>query len=194
MLTRSEGPGHTVGLAPRGVNSGNGFLFVSHQGDIYPSGFLPVSVGNVRQRSLADAYRRSPLFQRLRNPDTLVGRCGRCEFRDICGGSRSRAFALTHDPFETDPGVPTGGEPASPVRARRPSLPARERPPGRALFPGSMRTNGAAHGNIALMPARFLPSHFGFAHLCLLAALRSGSTPTRWGRLLPAAILAVVHL
>jgi radical SAM protein len=103
MLTRSEGPGHTVGLAPRGVNSGNGFLFVSHQGDIYPSGFLPVSVGNVRQRSLADAYRRSPLFQRLRNPDTLVGRCGRCEFRDICGGSRSRAFALTHDPFETDP-------------------------------------------------------------------------------------------
>jgi len=103
MLTQSEGPGHTVGLAPRGVNSGNGFLFVSHQGDIYPSGFLPLSVGNVRQRSLADAYRRSPLFLRLRNPDTLVGRCGRCEFRTICGGSRSRAFALTQNPFETDP-------------------------------------------------------------------------------------------
>ncbi len=103
MLTRSEGPGHTVGLAPRGVNSGNGFLFVSHQGDIYPSGFLPLSVGNVRQRSLADAYRRSPLFVRLRTPDALVGRCGKCEFRSICGGSRSRAFALTRDPFETDP-------------------------------------------------------------------------------------------
>lgn len=102
MLTRSEGPGHTVGLAPRGVNAGNGFLFVSHQGDVFPSGFLPLSVGNVRQVSLAEAYRSSDLFRRLRNPDLLEGRCGRCEYRQICGGSRSRAFALTGDPMETD--------------------------------------------------------------------------------------------
>lgn len=102
-LTRSEGPGHTVGLAPRGVNSGNGFLFVSHQGEIYPSGFLPITVGNVRHMTLAEAYRHAGLFRTLRNPDLLKGRCGRCEFRDICGGSRSRAYGLTGDAFESDP-------------------------------------------------------------------------------------------
>jgi radical SAM protein len=103
VLTRSEGPGHTVGLAPRGVNSGNGFLFVSHRGEIFPSGFLPLSAGSVRSRGLADAYRNDPLFSRLRRPATLDGRCGRCEFAEICGGSRSRAFALTGDPFASDP-------------------------------------------------------------------------------------------
>jgi radical SAM protein with 4Fe4S-binding SPASM domain len=103
LLTRSEGPGHTVGLAPRGVNAGNGFLFVSHVGNIYPSGFLPLPVGNVRDTRLADAYRDSPLFRSLRAPDQLKGRCGRCEFRFICGGSRSRAFAMTGDHLETDP-------------------------------------------------------------------------------------------
>jgi len=103
ILTQSEGPGHTVGLAPRGVNAGNGFLFVSHRGEIFPSGFLPLAAGNVRQHGLADVYRTSDLFTRLRNPDLLKGRCGRCEYRDICGGSRSRALALTGDPFETDP-------------------------------------------------------------------------------------------
>jgi radical SAM protein len=102
-LTQSEGPGHTVGLAPRGVNSGKGFLFVSHVGEIFPSGFLPIPVGNVRQISLAHAYRDTKLFRDLRAPDLLKGRCGRCEFREICGGSRSRAFGLTGDPFETDP-------------------------------------------------------------------------------------------
>ncbi len=102
-LTRSEGPGHTVGLAPRGVNSGNGFLFVSHRGDVFPSGFLPLSVGNVRGTALAQAYRESPLFRALRDPDALGGRCGRCEYRKICGGSRSRALAITGDPFATDP-------------------------------------------------------------------------------------------
>ncbi len=102
-LTVSEGPGHTVGLAPRGVNSGNGFLFVSHLGEIMPSGFLPIPVGTVRETSLAQAYREAPLFRQLRTPSLLKGRCGRCEFRDICGGSRSRAYGLTGDPFETDP-------------------------------------------------------------------------------------------
>jgi len=103
LLTTSEGPGHTVGLAPRGVNAGNGFVFVSHRGEVYPSGFLPLSVGNVRQRDLAAIYRDAPLLRALREPDRLQGRCGACEFREICGGSRSRAFALTGDPFATDP-------------------------------------------------------------------------------------------
>jgi len=103
LLTTSEGPGHSVGLAPRGVNAGNGFVFVSHRGEVFPSGFLPVAAGNVRERPLADIYRNAPLMQALREPDLLKGRCGYCEFRQICGGSRSRAFALTGDPFATDP-------------------------------------------------------------------------------------------
>ena len=103
LLTRSEGPGHTVGLAPRGVNSGNGFLFVSHVGEIYPSGFLPITAGNLRGTRLQDAYRASDLFLSLRDPDRLKGRCGACEFRFICGGSRSRAYATTGDYLETDP-------------------------------------------------------------------------------------------
>ena len=103
LLTTSEGPGHTVGLAPRGVNAGNGFLFVSHRGEVFPSGFLPVAVGSVRERDLATIYRDAPLLRALREPDRLHGRCGDCEFREICGGSRSRAYALTGDPFATDP-------------------------------------------------------------------------------------------
>jgi radical SAM protein len=102
-LTQSEGPGHTVGLAPRGVNSGKGFLFISHVGEIFPSGFLPMRVGDVREMGLAHAYRETELFRNLRSPELLKGRCGRCEFRDICGGSRSRAYGITGDPFETDP-------------------------------------------------------------------------------------------
>jgi radical SAM protein len=103
MLQRSEGPGHTVGLAPRGVNAGNGFAFVSHTGDVFPSGFLPLCAGNVRQQRLSEIYRGSDLFRRLRDPDSLLGRCGRCEYRTICGGSRSRAYALTGNHFATDP-------------------------------------------------------------------------------------------
>ena len=76
MLTTSEGPGHTVGLAPRGVNAGNGFLFVSHRGEIYPSGFLPVSVGNVRTRTWPTPTATPRLFRALRDPGRLEGRCG----------------------------------------------------------------------------------------------------------------------
>jgi radical SAM protein len=103
LLTTSEGPGHTVGLAPRGVNAGNGFLFVSHRGEVFPSGFLPLRAGSVRESSLLEIYRDTPIFRALRDPDALEGRCRRCEFRRICGGSRSRAYALTGDPFATDP-------------------------------------------------------------------------------------------
>ena len=103
LLQRSEGPGHTVGLAPRGVNAGNGFAFVAHNGEVFPSGFLPISAGNVRQQPVFEIYRNSPLFRTLRDPDALRGRCGRCEYRVICGGSRSRAYALTDDYLATDP-------------------------------------------------------------------------------------------
>lgn len=85
------------------MNSGSGFVFISHLGDIFPSGFLPISAGSVRRASLVETYRNHPLFQDLRNPDLLKGRCGVCEFRSICGGSRARAFAVTGDYLENDP-------------------------------------------------------------------------------------------
>ncbi len=87
----------------RGVNDGKGFLFVSHRGEIYPSGFLPVGAGNVRTHELADVYRHNDMFRALRDPDRLKGKCGACEFRHICGGSRARAYAMTGDYLEADP-------------------------------------------------------------------------------------------
>src|SRR5262249_27033036 len=86
-----------------GVSDGKGFVFVSHTGDIYPSGFLPLQTGNVRQDSLVDVYRNSPLFRSLRNPDERAGKCGFCEYRKLCGGSRSRAYALTGNYLAEDP-------------------------------------------------------------------------------------------
>lgn len=91
-----------VGRA-KGVNDGNGFLFVSHTGEIFPSGFLPLSAGNVRSDDLVEVYRHHDLFRALRDPDRLKGKCGVCEYRTICGGSRARAYALTGDPLEADP-------------------------------------------------------------------------------------------
>jgi radical SAM protein with 4Fe4S-binding SPASM domain len=86
-----------------GINAGKGFLFVSHTGEIYPSGFLEISAGNVRHTSLADAYRYSDLFRALRDSSRLEGKCGACEFRNLCGGSRSRAYALTGNFLAADP-------------------------------------------------------------------------------------------
>jgi radical SAM protein with 4Fe4S-binding SPASM domain len=74
-----------IGLAS-GINDGKGFVFISHTGEVYPSGFLPISGGNVRQQSLAEIYRKSPLFISLRDSKNAEGKCGLCEFRGICGG------------------------------------------------------------------------------------------------------------
>jgi radical SAM protein len=87
---------------PRGINDGAGFLFVSHRGDIYPSGFLPLRAGNVRTDRLAEVYRQSPLFRALRE-GTLEGKCGACPFRQVCGGSRARAYAMTGSVLASDP-------------------------------------------------------------------------------------------
>jgi AdoMet-dependent heme synthase len=86
----------------RGVNDGRGFCFVGHTGEVYPSGFLQVSAGNVREQSLMDLYRGSPLFRALRDTSQLKGKCGVCEFREVCGGSRARSFALTGDYLAAD--------------------------------------------------------------------------------------------
>src|SRR4029077_3761562 len=89
------------GILP--VNEGKGFMFVSHTGEVQPSGFLPLSAGNVRSASVGDIYRKSELFLALRKTDNLRGKCGDCEFREICGGSRARAYALSGDAFGPDP-------------------------------------------------------------------------------------------
>jgi AdoMet-dependent heme synthase len=86
-----------------GINDGKGFLFISHRGEVYPSGFLSVSGGNVRRATLQEAYRNTSLFQVLRDSDRLRGKCGACEYRNLCGGSRSRAYALTGDYLAADP-------------------------------------------------------------------------------------------
>jgi radical SAM protein len=86
-----------------GVNEGRGFLFVSHTGEIFPSGFLPISAGNVRRDSLIDIYRNSTLFRDLRDTSKLKGKCGDCEFKEICSGSRARAYALTGDYLGEEP-------------------------------------------------------------------------------------------
>jgi AdoMet-dependent heme synthase len=86
-----------------GINDGKGFVFISHTGEIFPSGFLPIEAGNIRRTRLADAYRDSTLFRVLRDSDQLEGKCGACEYRNLCGGSRSRAWALTGDYLQSDP-------------------------------------------------------------------------------------------
>ncbi len=88
---------------PANVNAGQGFVFISHLGTVHPSGFLPLPAGSVRTGRLAGIYRTSPLFTGMRDHDRLTGRCGGCEFAPVCGGSRSRAFALTGDPYAEDP-------------------------------------------------------------------------------------------
>lgn len=101
VLEEVDGSGIVRG--PRGINDGVGFLFVSHIGEIFPSGFLPVSAGNVRKDALATVYREHPLFRSLRDADALGGKCGVCPFRRVCGGSRARAWAVHGDVMAEDP-------------------------------------------------------------------------------------------
>lgn len=93
---------HSIFRSP-GVGDGRGFLFVSHTGEIYPSGFMPISAGNVRRDSLVDIYRNSSLFRILRDPGQRQGKCSYCEFCKVCGGSRARAYALAGDYLAEDP-------------------------------------------------------------------------------------------
>ena len=92
-----------IGRGPRGLNDGKGFVFISHKGEVFPSGFLPLSAGNIRDQELAAIYRNSPLFRGLRDTSKLEGKCGSCEFKEICGGSRARAYALTGNPRAEEP-------------------------------------------------------------------------------------------
>lgn len=96
QIIREGWPGPTT-------NDGKGTMFISHLGEIFPSGFLPVRAGNVRTDNIAEVYRQSSVFQSLRDVDQLRGKCGYCQFNDVCGGSRARAYAMTGDMLEADP-------------------------------------------------------------------------------------------
>ena len=85
------------------TNDGKGVCFISHLGQVQPSGFLPLSPGNVRTGRLTDIYRHTRLFKELRDPGLLKGKCGRCPFKEVCGGCRARAYAVTGDYLESDP-------------------------------------------------------------------------------------------
>jgi radical SAM protein with 4Fe4S-binding SPASM domain len=89
--------------APLGLNDGKGVLFVSHTGTVFPSGFMPIRCGKFSQQSVVTIYQSSAIFRALRSPNLLHGKCGECEFRFICGGSRARAYALTRDPLAAEP-------------------------------------------------------------------------------------------
>ncbi len=103
MTMDQEGIIDGLKRAPQGVNDGNGFIFVDHIGDVLPSGLLPIVVGNVREQPLATIYRESEVLKNLRQPDKYKGKCGVCEFNKICGGSRSRTYAVTGDYMESEP-------------------------------------------------------------------------------------------
>ena len=112
-LGRMRGEGMTPDQIQRtsvyhgfGIRDGHGIMFVSNTGDIYPAGFLPLTVGNVRANQVAQVYRESSIFKSLHTPNEFKGKCGRCEHRIICGGSRARAFAYTGDALESDPFCP----------------------------------------------------------------------------------------
>lgn len=107
MLGEWEADGHTRPQRrprpPIDINSGRGFAFVDHRGDVYPSGFFPQHCGNVKELGFHNVYRDSELLRSLRRPDSFHGKCGVCEFNQICGGSRSHAYAVTGDILGSDP-------------------------------------------------------------------------------------------
>jgi len=102
-LTRDRALPERPTRPPIDTNAGRGFVFIDHLGNVYPSGFLPVKVGNVREQDITEIYREAPLMRALRDPSGFGGPCGVCEFREVCGGSRSHAYAVTGDPLAADP-------------------------------------------------------------------------------------------
>lgn len=119
-------------LAPRldsvidsAIDGARSFVYISHTGEVRASEFLPQSAGNLRYRPLGAIYRGADLFVALRDPGNLRGKCGRCEFRDLCGGSRARAWAVSGDIFAADPLCAyEPGDQVPVASSRRPSMPA----------------------------------------------------------------------
>jgi len=87
----------------KGCLAGSGVCFVSHRGEVFPCGYLPLEAGNVRRQAFRDIWENSPLFAELRDPDRLAGKCGRCEFKQVCGGCRARAYGMTGEHLGEEP-------------------------------------------------------------------------------------------
>ncbi len=103
-LPRSSAPPHSgMHAHTRGCLAGTGVCFVSHKGEVFPCGYLPVEAGNLRQQSLKEIWHDSPVFARLRNAELLGGKCGHCEFEKVCGGCRARAYGMTGDYLGEEP-------------------------------------------------------------------------------------------
>jgi len=103
---RAGAPQNPPGIRLNATGDGKGIIFIGYDGEVYPSGFLPISLGNVRTGNLKSIYTSHPLLVGLRNTENLKGRCGACDYRSICSGSRSRAYAEFHDPYQEDPACP----------------------------------------------------------------------------------------
>ena len=99
----SQDSAKTVEARMPTTNDGKGVCFISHTGQVQPSGFLPISAGNVRTERLTDMYCHSTMFKELRDPSLLKGKCGHCPFKEFCGGCRARAYAVSGDYLESDP-------------------------------------------------------------------------------------------
>lgn len=102
LVTELGAPTLNPKATSAGTRDGNGILFVAHDGGVCPAGFLPLPLGNVREKSVVEIYREHPTLQAIRRAE-FTGRCGACEFREICGGSRSRAYAAFEDALAEDP-------------------------------------------------------------------------------------------
>ena len=92
-----------VARAQKGANAGRGLVFINHAGEVYPSRYLPLSAGNITRQPLSEVYCDSPLLVSLRDSSKLKGKCGRCPVRNVCGGSRARAYAMTGELFAEEP-------------------------------------------------------------------------------------------
>ena len=103
FIANSSGGGAAASVESLGTNDGKGVMFISHVGEIFPSGFLPLNCGTFPRDSVVDAYTTHPTFLKFRNPDALEGKCGQCNYRHLCGGSRARAYALTGRMMAAEP-------------------------------------------------------------------------------------------
>jgi radical SAM protein with 4Fe4S-binding SPASM domain len=121
------GAGHPDGMqaATKGCLAGTGVCFISHQGEVFPCGYLPVLAGNLNQQSFAEIWENAPVFEQLRDTGNLKGKCGYCEFRNICMGCRARAFAATGDYLDEEPFCVYQPPPAAPARKEQARIPIR---------------------------------------------------------------------
>src|SRR5262249_48788213 len=94
---------HDMNAMTKGCLAGTGVCFISHEGEVYPCGYLPVIAGDLRKQTFAEIWNHSQVFEELRQTENLKGKCGCCEFRNVCMGCRARAFAATGDFMAEEP-------------------------------------------------------------------------------------------